>query len=202
MVQQASEMVLLFVLAGGVLWFSGSGCGPDPDADSRAGRRESPASRFTPDLVARDDLIPVGEPAPDFAGQNQRGDWLTLSELLKTRSVVLIFYPANNTPVCTKQLCAVRDDWSKFQEKGATVLGINPASVSKHARFAEKHEFPFPVICDADSLIAKAYGAAGTLFVQRSVYVIGRDGKVLLADRGVVSHERILAALGGPSGAG
>jgi thioredoxin-dependent peroxiredoxin len=109
--------------------------------------------------------------------------------------VVLVFCPKDNTPVCTKQLCALRDDWSKFQERHVTVLGINPADAKSHAGFAAKHGFPFAVLAGEDSRIAAAYGAGGLVFVKRTVYVIDQNGKVLFADRGVVPHERIFAAL-------
>jgi peroxiredoxin Q/BCP len=188
-------VMIVFACIGGVLSFSASGCSPESDRDAPSGGRRTSTSQPNADLVPRDDLLPVGDPAPDFEARDQQGRGVRLSEILNTHHVVLIFYPADNTPVCTKQLCAVRDDWSKFQERGATVLGVNPAGVSKHARFADKHKFPFPVLSDEDSRIAEAYGAAGLLFIQRTVYVIGRDGRVLLADRGVVSHDRILAAL-------
>src|SRR5690606_26303019 len=97
--------------------------------------------------------------------------------------------------VCTRQLCAVRDDWSRFEQRNGVVLGINPAGVEKHARFAGRHAFPFPVLSDQGSRIAKAYGAAGWLMVRRTVYAIRQDGRVAFAERGVVPHERILAAL-------
>jgi peroxiredoxin Q/BCP len=196
MIQHLFMMMSLTVL-GSLFLFAASGCGSNSKDKGRAGDNQSSTSRPAAELTPRDDLIPVGQPAPDFTANDDQGRSLTLSELLKAQSVVLIFYPANNTPTCTKQLCAVRDDWSKFQQKGATVLGINPASVSKHARFAEKHSFPFPVLSDEGARIAEAYGAGGTLFTKRSVYVIGKDGRVALADRGVVSHDRILAALDG-----
>lgn len=190
-------LVLECVFLGGAIWLTMSGCGANDGASSRPAGSDSAFRQPAAELVPRDDLIPVGQPAPDFSADDQNGNRVVLSKLLETGHVVLIFYPMDNTPTCTKQLCAVRDDFSKFKERGATVLGINPASVSKHAGFAEKHGFPFPVLSDEGSRIAKAYGAAGTIFIQRSVYVIGRDGKVALADRGVVSHDRILAALDG-----
>lgn len=139
--------------------------------------------------------VPVGEPAPDFSAPDQDGNRVTLSRLLRERQVVLIFYPGDQTPVCTRQLCAVRDDWSRFERKNAVVLGINPARVEKHARFAGRHGFPFPVLSDRGSRIARAYGAAGWLLIRRTVYVIRQDGRVALAERGVVPHERIFAAL-------
>jgi len=152
----------------------------------------TPAQRPGP---RRRDLIPVGQPAPDFTTRDEYGDPVALSELLEAHQVVLIFYPGNNTPVCTRQLCAVRDDWAAFQQRNAIVLGVNPARSVRHAKFARRHGFPFPLLDDEGSRIASAYGAAGLLWIKRSVYVIRRDGRVALAERGVVPHKRILAAL-------
>lgn len=144
---------------------------------------------------ARTELLTAGEAAPDFAAKDHTGKQLRLGELLATQQVVLIFYPADFTPGCTKQLCAVRDEWSEFRRRGATVLGVNPADVEKHASFAEKYEFPFPVISDEGGHIAAAYGCQGKEYTKRAVYAIGRDGKVLLAEAGMVPHEKIFAAL-------
>lgn len=152
-------------------------------------------SSSAPVPPARSELIPVGEAAPDFEATDHQGQRIRLGELLKDGHVVLVFYPKNNTPVCTQQLCALRDDWSKFQERKVAVLGINPADRDSHAAFASKHSFPFPMLVDQDSRIASAYGAGGILLTKRTVYVINRDGKVLLAERGVVPHDRIFAVL-------
>ncbi|HOW72797.1 MAG TPA: peroxiredoxin [Phycisphaerae bacterium] len=154
-----------------------------------------PSTSSAPALPERSGLIPVGEVAPDFGATDHQGRNLRFGELLKGGRVVLVFYPRDNTPVCTRQLCALRDDWSKFQERKVVVLGINPASKDSHAAFASKHGFPFPVLVDQDSRIAAAYGAGGMLFTKRTVYVIDRDGRVLLAERGVVPHDRIFAVL-------
>lgn len=166
--------------------------------------QRAPAPQPVADPVAppspRDGLIPVGDPAPNFEAKDQLGNRLILNELLQSQAVVLVFYPADFTPVCTKQLCAVRDEWNEFKRRGAIVLGVNPASVEKHKSFAEEHSFPFPVLNDAHALIAAGYGAKGKNpdFPQRTVYVIRRNGKVALAERGVVPHERIFAALDRP----
>ena len=144
---------------------------------------------------ARDGLIPVGEPAPDFSAVDHKQQPIRLSTLLAAHPVVMVFYPADYTPGCTKQLCAVRDDWSEFQKRNALVLGVNPADATKHASFAEKYSFPFPIVVDENSSIAAAYGCKGKLFPQRTVYVIGSDGKVKLGESGMVPHEKIFAAL-------
>lgn len=151
-----------------------------------------------PALPERSELIPVGDVAPDFEATDHQGRNVHLGELLKSGRVVLVFYPKDNTPVCTQQLCALRDDWSKFEERKVSVLGINPAGKDSHAAFASKHGFPFPVLVDQDSRIAAAFGAGGLLFTRRTVYVIDRDGKVLLAERGVVPHDRIFGVLDHP----
>ncbi|HPD32552.1 MAG TPA: peroxiredoxin [Phycisphaerae bacterium] len=146
-------------------------------------------------LEARTDLIPVGQKAPDFDAADQSGKRIRLAELLKKSSVVLIFYPGDFTPGCTRQLCAVRDDWSQFEKHGITVLGVNPADAVQHARFVGENRFPFSLIVDEGSSITAAYGARGPDRTQRTVYAIRKDGKVALAERGFVAHEKIFAAL-------
>jgi len=148
-----------------------------------------------PALEPRADMIPVGQKAPDFDAADQSGRHVRLSDLLKKSNVVLIFYPGDFTPGCTRQLCAVRDDWSEFAKHGATVLGVNPADAAQHARFVREYHFPFPLIVDEGSKIAAAYGARGALTPQRTVYAIRKDGKVALAERGFVAHDKIFAAL-------
>jgi thioredoxin-dependent peroxiredoxin len=162
-----------------------------------AGCKSGGGPSAMPELAPRADLIPVGQKAPDFEASDQTGHPVRLSKLLKKGEVVLIFYPGDFTPGCTKQLCAVRDDWSQFQKRGATVVGINPADAAKHARFATQYGFPFPLIADAGSRITAAYGARGPSATQRTVYVIRKDGTVALAERGMVAHEEIFAALKG-----
>jgi peroxiredoxin Q/BCP len=148
----------------------------------------------------RDGVIPVGETAPDFEGMDQKGRWVRLYTLLRTKDVVLVFYPADFTPGCTKQLCSVRDDWSEFGKRNAVVLGITPANVSRHAEFAGKYHFPFPVLSDPMGRITAGYGAAGSNpeTPLRTVYVIHRDRRVALSKRGMVPHDEIFAALDRP----
>ena len=174
------------------------GCGSGNAGAPKKERSAVSTTSSAPALAERSDLIPVGQAVPDFEATDHQGQQVRLSELLKVGRVVLVFYPKDNTPVCTKQLCALRDDWSKFQERKVAVLGINPADKDSHAAFASKHSFPFPVVVDQNSRIAAAFGAGGMLFTKRTVYVIDRDRKVLLAEGGVVPHDRIFAALDHP----
>ena len=104
-----------------------------------------------------------------------------LSEL-KGQKVVVAFYPGDETPVCTKQLCSYRDAWSEFESAGVTVLGISPQSVESHERFRDHHGFPFPLLADEGSRVAGAWGASG-LFgrVKRSVFALDGDGVIRYA---------------------
>ena len=187
------QFAVLTVLVGlGVAGCRSEPASPERGASGSAAKTTAPA--LSPQ-AERSDLIPVGEVAPDFSAVDQDGRQVRLSTLLERGPVALIFYPKDFTSVCTKQLCAVRDDWSAFQRRGATVLGINPAEVATHAKFAADYRFPFAVLSDEGSRIASAYGCRGPQMNIRTVYVIGRGGKVLLAERGVVPHEKVFAAL-------
>ena len=141
-------------------------------------------------------LIVLGTPAPDFTALTQDEITICLYRLLNLGPVCLIFYPMDNTPVCTSQLCELRDNWDELQQRGVQVLGVNPSSIMKHKAFAQRHSFPFPLIHDEGSKIAKAYGAHLLLgLINRTVYLIGTDAKVLLAQRGKPSVQEILTAL-------
>src|SRR5579862_2473717 len=95
---------------------------------------------FTPSL-------PVGTPAPDFAAPDQDGNRVTLSAL-RGKNVVLVFYPADDTSICTIQLCEFRDRWVNAQSRNVVVFGVNPARSDAHQKFREKYKFPFPLLID------------------------------------------------------
>ena len=119
-----------------------------------------------------------GDLAPDFTLPSTRGE-VSLSKLLEKGAVLLVFYPGDDTPVCTRQLCDYRDNLAVFEGLGVQVLALNPQSEASHAKFAAKHRFPFPVAADADGKVCKRYGAAG-LFgtTKRALVLVGRDGRV------------------------
>jgi len=138
------------------------------------------------------DLLPVGTPAPDFSLLDERGREVKLSGL-RGRSVVLIFYPGDDTPVCRRQLCEFRDRWDEARARGVQVLGINPRGAASHKRFREKFRFPFPLLVDHGQKVAALYHASG-LFVRRTVYLVGPDGAIRYARRGKPEAEEVLAA--------
>ena len=103
--------------------------------------------------------LPVGFPAPDFTLPDQDGNLVTLSAL-RGRNVVLVFYPADDTSVCTKQLCEFRDRWPLVQQKNTVVLGMNPAKAASHAKFRDRYQFPFPILIDRGQKVGAAYQCA------------------------------------------
>jgi len=138
------------------------------------------------------DPLAVGQDAPDFTLRDQDGSQVSLSRL-RGKNVVLVFYPADETTLCTKQLCEFRDNWALALEKDAVVFGINPAAESKHAQFRAKHNFPFRLLADPGQRVGSAYRTQG-LIVKRTVYLIGKSGKIRYAKRGKPAPEEVLAA--------
>lgn len=121
----------------------------------------------------------ISEHAPEFKLVDGDGnDWSLSDHLGKT--VVLLFYPGDNTPVCTAQLCSVRDHWSEYQATGAEVVGISTDSVESHKGFAEKNELPLRLLSDSDRKVSELYGMKSWLPGRsaRGVVVIDKDGKI------------------------
>jgi peroxiredoxin Q/BCP len=121
----------------------------------------------------------VGAPAPDFTLKDGEGrDW-RLSEQ-RGRAVVLLFYPADETPVCTRQLCSVRDRWEDYTATGAEVVGVSTGSVESHRKFAEHHSLPLRLLSDPGGRVARLYGAGSWVpgRAARAVVVIGADGRL------------------------
>jgi peroxiredoxin Q/BCP len=127
----------------------------------------------------------VGEPAPEFRLPGTGGRDYALSEY-RGRPVVLVFYPGDDTPVCTKQLNSYNDDLAAFDAVGAQVLALSPQDVASHERFASKFGFRFPLLADTDKAVAAAYGTLGPMgFPRRSVFVIDADGVVRWSHRSI-----------------
>lgn len=101
-----------------------------------------------------------GDRAPSFTLAADDGRTIRLEDL-RGRTVVLYFYPKDDTPGCTKEACAFRDAWDDIQEEGALVFGVSPDSAESHAKFRTKYRLPFPLLSDPDHAVAEAYGAWG-----------------------------------------
>jgi peroxiredoxin Q/BCP len=127
----------------------------------------------------------VGDRAPDFTLAGTGGQEYTLSAY-RGQPVVLVFYPGDDTPVCTKQLNSYNDDLTEFGEMNAQVLAISAQDVASHEAFADKHGFAFPLLADPDKKTAGAYGTLGPLgFPRRSIFIVDGDGVVRYVHRAI-----------------
>ncbi len=144
------------------------------------------------------EMLEVGATAPDFTVGDDQGNMVSLADYRGEQNVVLVFYPGNETPGCTEQLCAVRDDWDDFSAANVQVFGVNPANAASHRSFRENHNFPFPLLADTEGELVRNYGCRGTLgVVKRTVYGIDTEGRIVFAERGMPDHNSILAAFAG-----
>lgn len=127
--------------------------------------------------------VGVGDEAPDFELPGTGSRSYRLSEY-RGQVVVVVFYPGDNTPVCTRQLNSYNDELSQFRDVGAQVLAISTQSVESHDQFAERHGFGFPLLADTDKEVARAWGVLGPLgFLRRSVFIVDGEGVIRYAHR-------------------
>jgi thioredoxin-dependent peroxiredoxin len=136
-------------------------------------------------------MVAIGADAPDFEvagtdGTDEGRRTYRLSEY-RGRPVVLVFYPGDNTPVCTRQLNEYTDEIDAFHGVGAQVLALSPNDVPSHDEFADKQGgFGFPLLADTDKAVGEAYGILGPLgFYRRSVFVVDAEGKVAYSHRAI-----------------
>ena len=124
--------------------------------------------------------IDIGQPAPDFDLADAQGQRVRLADFRGKRSVVLYFYPKDDTPGCTKEACSFRDSYEAFKDAGAEVIGVSSDSEASHGKFAAKYKLPFTLVSDADGAVRKRYGVPATLGLLpgRVTFVIDREGVV------------------------
>ncbi|HBW58015.1 MAG TPA: peroxiredoxin [Oscillatoriales bacterium UBA8482] len=123
--------------------------------------------------------LSVGTTAPSFTVKDTQGNTVSLSDF-SGKTVVMYFYPKDDTPGCTKQACSFRDNYTEYQGKDIVVLGVSMDDEASHQKFTDKYSLPFPLLADTDGAITKAYDVEGGGYSKRVTYVI--DGK------GVISH--------------
>ena len=125
----------------------------------------------------------VDQPAPDFSLPDGNGQQWRLSDH-RGKVVVLLFYPGDETPICTRQLCSVRDRWDDYVATGAEVVGISSDSVESHRKFAEHHNLPLRLLSDEQGVAANLFGAKSLIpgKVARSVFVIDANGILRYSD--------------------
>jgi thioredoxin-dependent peroxiredoxin len=130
--------------------------------------------------------ISANIPAPDFSLADDTGVVRKLSEY-RGKPVVLYFYPKDDTPGCTTEACAFRDDYNVYREAGVVILGVSPDSVKSHVKFKEKFHLPFPLLADEDHKVCDLYGVWGLknkfgreyYGVLRTTFVINAEGKLV-----------------------
>jgi peroxiredoxin Q/BCP len=150
-------------------------------------------------------MLKIGQDAPDFELQDQTGATVRLADFRGNSAVVLIFYPADETPGCTKQMCAARDDYDTYQEAGIAVFGVNPANAERHQKFVAKHNLRTPLLVDDGAKVSRAYDALMPIpvlnIVNRTVVGIDRDGAIAYYKRGMPSTSEIIGAMTSSVGA-
>jgi peroxiredoxin Q/BCP len=142
-------------------------------------------------------MLKAGDRAPDFSLPDQDGRTVGLSGLLADGPVVLYFYPADFTPGCTKEACAIRDMHDDLLDAGVRVVGVSPQDSASHARFRARHGLRFMLLADTDKTAIKAFGVDGPLGigVRRATYLIGPKGVIedmVLADVMVGKHAQFI----------
>lgn len=144
----------------------------------------------------------AGDPAPEFSAKDEAGKEHSLEDY-RGKTVVLYFYPKDDTPGCTVEACDFRDSREAFLKKGAVVLGVSPDGSASHRKFKEKFGLSFPLLADEDKKLCRAYGVwkekilygRKYLGVERSTFVIGPDGKLAQAVRKVSPKDHAAALL-------
>ena len=123
----------------------------------------------------------IGQPAPEFRLQDQKGQWHTLEDH-RGKWITVYFYPKDDTPGCTKEACAFRDNIFAYDELGAIILGISLDDVASHEAFAEKYSLPFAILADTDKSTAKAYGVYTKIatfeIAKRETFIIDPQGNI------------------------
>ncbi len=119
--------------------------------------------------------LTIGDPAPQFALSDENGQMFELEQQLGSR-LLLVFYPGDNTPVCTKQLCDYRDGIDAFQGLDVKVVGISSDDAESHLSFKSKHKLPFTLLTDSDLQVAADYGCKSILGMRRGLFLLDKAG--------------------------
>jgi thioredoxin-dependent peroxiredoxin len=122
-------------------------------------------------------MLKLHDIAPDFTLPDDQGQEFTLSRH-RGEKILLVFYPGDNTPVCTRQLCEYRDGVEAFAGLGVRVVGISKDDADSHQKFRKKHQLPFTLLSDAELKVADLYNSKGMLGMKRSVFLVDERGTI------------------------
>ena len=132
-------------------------------------------------------LLPViGKPAPDFTLPSTTGETVSLRQFKGKKTVILYFYPKDDTPGCTKEACDFRDLTAEFEKFGTVILGVSNDPMEAHQKFREKHHLSFPLLSDEDTAVSKLYGVykqknvygKKSMGIERTTFVIDKTGRI------------------------
>lgn len=130
-------------------------------------------------------ILKVGNKAPNFVLDSEKGEQWRLSDYLGN-VVALLFYPQDETLVCTKQMCSIRDNWSDYLETKAVVVGVSPGTVEEHKQFSNRHRLPLPLLADTGRKITRIYG-------EHWIYPIQITRAIVIVDaKGIIRHRKIM----------
>jgi peroxiredoxin Q/BCP len=124
----------------------------------------------------------IGGIAPDFKLKKADGSLFHLAEACREKPVIMVFYPGDFTPVCTKQLCEYQENFEKLEKWNVQLVGLSKDTSEKHQSFTKKYGFSFPLLTDVKNEVAKAYGCTSSLMfglVSRAICIVGKDQKLL-----------------------
>ena len=142
--------------------------------------------------------LAVGTNAPAFTVKDTNGNTVSLSDYAG-KTVVLYFYPKDDTPGCTKQACGFRDASTEYHGKDVVILGVSADDEGSHQKFTEKYNLNFPLLADTEKTLIKAYDVDGGGYAKRVTYVIDSSGKITHVDSSVNTSTHasdVLATLG------
>lgn len=139
-------------------------------------------------------VLNIGDQAPKFSLPAHPSGTISLDDFLGKKNVILAFYPKDDTPGCTKEMCTFSDDLSKFNDAGTQVLGISCDTMDSHGKFAAKHNLQLPLLADDKQTVAKAYGAVreGRENADRVLFLIDKEGTIRYIHNGMPSNEELL----------
>ena len=131
-------------------------------------------------------LTVIGKPAPDFSLPSTTGENISLRQFKGKKTVVLYFYPKDETPGCTKEACDLRDHAAELERHNVVILGVSTDGLESHRRFAEKHKLPFPLLADEDATVSKLFGVYKQrnlygkkyLGIERTTFIIDKTGRI------------------------
>ena len=142
-------------------------------------------------------MLAGGDKAPEFVLEDDSGEETSLTDLLDAGPLIIYFYPADFTPGCTREACAIRDIHDSITAVGLTVVGISPQDMESHRKFRAEHTLPFRLLADPEKTAIKMYDVDGPfgVGVRRATYLIGQDRMIkdaILADVRVGRHEEFI----------